>query len=167
MFAFSFRNKKLTLFPSRSLPFDLDSSFSSPFNNQTGDDLNAKSTKTPPGKHIIYEVGVRPFTAAGGFERGNSKDSEDALKGTFAGLAARAPYLASLGVTAVELLPIFEYDELEFRCEVFLFLFLFFSFERKEKGKEREREMQKNSLLPISLFLSQNSKGAAPTRETT
>lgn len=83
-----------------------------------GDDANAKHAKTPPGKHVIYEVGVRPFTAAGGFpSRGKGgRDDDDPLRGTFAGLAARAPYLASLGVTAVELLPIFEYDELEFRC---------------------------------------------------
>jgi len=83
--------------------------------NKTGDDANAPSTKTPPGKHVIYEVGVRPFTAAGWGASEKEKDAEEALRGTFAGLAAKAPYLASLGVTAVELLPIFEYDELEFR----------------------------------------------------
>ena len=81
----------------------------------------------PPEDLIIYEVGVRPFTAGGGWEgEGGSGGGGGgggpaapapgtALAGTFAGLAARAPYLAALGVTAVELLPIFEYDELEFR----------------------------------------------------
>jgi hypothetical protein len=115
---------------------------------------------------VIYEVGVRPFTAAGGFDK---KGDSEALRGTFAGLAARAPYLASLGVTAVELLPIFEYDELEFRCvrsslslSLSLFVFFFFS-----KGKGRERNT-KNSLL--SLFLPLKTKkleGVAPTRATT
>jgi isoamylase len=66
---------------------------------------------TPPGKHVVYEVGVRPFPAGGGWT-GGAKDEE---RGTYAGLASRARWLADLGVTAVELLPVFEYDELEFR----------------------------------------------------
>ncbi len=65
---------------------------------------------------VIYEVGVRPFTAGGGFGGGRGQPAPGAaLAGTYAGLADRAPYLAALGVTAVELLPTFEYDELEFR----------------------------------------------------
>ena len=68
----------------------------------------------PAGDLVIYEVGVRPFTASGGWG-GAAPARGSALAGTYAGLADRAPYLAALGVTAVELLPIFEYDELEFR----------------------------------------------------
>ena len=103
---------------------------------------------------MIYEVGVRPFTAAGGFDK---KGDSEALRGTFAGLAARAPYLASLGVTAVELLPIFEYDELEFRCvrsslSLSLSLFVFFLQQRK-----REREKYKK-LTPFSLSPFENKK---------
>ena len=64
---------------------------------------------TAAGKHIIYEVAVRPFTAAG------FPGATPAQRGTFSGLAAQAGHLASLGVTAVELLPVFEFDELEFQ----------------------------------------------------
>ena len=83
---------------------------------------------------MIYEVGVRPFTAAGGGET-----AAEALRGTFAGLAAKAPYLASLGVTAVELLPIFEYDELEFRCGKKRSLcFSYINGKERERGRERK-----------------------------
>ena len=130
----------------------------------TGDDARAKSTLTPAGKHVIYEVGVRPFTAAGGGFGGgkNGKnDSDDALRGTFAGLAARAPYLASLGVTAVELLPIFEYDELEFRRGKRCFLGFLFESESKEKKKL-------TLSFPFSApFKTHKSPGAAPTRAIT
>ncbi|GIL56414.1 hypothetical protein Vafri_11724 [Volvox africanus] len=58
---------------------------------------------------VIYEVPVRCFTADA------SSGLPQQQRGTFAGLAAKAPYLASLGINAVELLPVFEWDELEFR----------------------------------------------------
>lgn len=94
--------------PAVGSPFASTYDFASPPFDWRGDAPPA----TPPGKHVIYEVGVRPFTAAGGWDGG---DTPPSLRGTFAGLAARAQYLASLGVTAVELLPVFEYDELEFQ----------------------------------------------------
>jgi isoamylase len=59
----------------------------------------------PAGREVIYEVHVRGFTAHA------SSGLEPGLRGTYAGLAARAPYLRELGVTAVELLPVFEFDE--------------------------------------------------------
>ena len=55
----------------------------------------------PDGKLVIYEVGVRPFTAGGGWEGCTPHE-----RGTYAGLAARAQYLADLGINAVELLPV-------------------------------------------------------------
>lgn len=51
---------------------------------------------------IIYELNVRTFTA--------SPTSAAAKPGTFQALAEKIPYLKELGVTAVELLPIFEFD---------------------------------------------------------
>jgi glycogen operon protein len=52
---------------------------------------------------IIYEMHV------GGFTR--SPTSGTAHPGTFAAVAEKIPYLQSLGVTAVELLPVFEFDD--------------------------------------------------------
>jgi isoamylase len=54
---------------------------------------------------IIYEMHVRGFTA--------SRTSGVRHRGTYAGLREKIPYLKSLGVNCVELLPIFEFDELE------------------------------------------------------
>jgi isoamylase len=56
---------------------------------------------------VIYELHVKGFTA-----RGNSGVTHDS-RGTFAGLIEKIPYLKELGVTAVELLPVHQYDPLE------------------------------------------------------
>lgn len=53
---------------------------------------------------IIYEMHVRGFTA-----RTNSGVAE-AHRGTFAGVVEKIPYLKELGVTAVELMPVFQFD---------------------------------------------------------
>jgi glycogen operon protein len=58
---------------------------------------------TPLEDSIIYEVHVRGFTCHG--------SSLAAKPGTFHGLAEKIPYLRQLGVTAVELLPVHEFDE--------------------------------------------------------
>ncbi len=52
---------------------------------------------------IIYELHVRGFT--------NDPSSGVAHPGTFAGLQEKIPYLKELGINAVELMPIFEFDE--------------------------------------------------------
>lgn len=52
---------------------------------------------------VIYELHVRGFT--------RHESSGVAHKGTFAGLQEKIPYLKELGVNAVELMPIFEFDE--------------------------------------------------------
>jgi isoamylase len=57
----------------------------------------------PIHESIIYELHV------GGFTR--SSTSEVRRPGTFAGLIEKIPYLQSLGITAVELLPVFEFDD--------------------------------------------------------
>jgi glycogen operon protein len=61
--------------------------------------------RRPMSETIVYEMHV------GGFTRHPS--SGVAHPGTFRGVIERIPYLQSLGVTAVELLPVFEYDETE------------------------------------------------------
>jgi glycogen operon protein len=57
----------------------------------------------PMADSIIYELHVRGFT--------RDPSSNTAHPGTYAGLIEKIPYLQSLGVTAVELLPIYEFDE--------------------------------------------------------
>jgi isoamylase len=56
-------------------------------------------------KTIIYEMHVRGFT-----RHPDSGVSPDKL-GTYAGLIEKIPYLKDLGITAVELLPVYQYDE--------------------------------------------------------
>ena len=56
---------------------------------------------------IIYELHVRGFT-----NNPNSSVHPE-RRGTFAGLVEKIPYLTDLGVTAVELMPIFQFDPQE------------------------------------------------------
>jgi isoamylase len=56
---------------------------------------------------VIYELHVRGFTA-----HPSSGVSPEA-RGTYAGLIEKIPYLKELGVTAVELMPVFQYDPQE------------------------------------------------------
>eukprot|EP00879_Flechtneria_rotunda_P016955 GHRR01017751.1.p1 GENE.GHRR01017751.1~~GHRR01017751.1.p1 ORF type:complete len:654 (+),score=196.97 GHRR01017751.1:803-2764(+) len=68
------------------------------------------SRPTPSLKDlVIYEMSVRCFTAS------KSSGLPDDKRGTYLGVAEKVDYLKSLGVNAVELLPVFEYDELEFQ----------------------------------------------------
>jgi glycogen operon protein len=56
---------------------------------------------------VIYEMHL------GGFTRHPSSGIAAELRGTYAGLIAKIPYLQDLGITAVELLPVFQFDERE------------------------------------------------------
>ena len=60
--------------------------------------------KRPCSRTIIYEMHVRGFT-----QHPNS-GVEERLRGTYAGLVEKIPYLQDLGITAVELLPVFQFD---------------------------------------------------------
>jgi isoamylase len=53
---------------------------------------------------VIYELHI------GGFTRHPSSGVAPARRGTYAGLIEKIPYLKDLGVTAVELLPVFQFD---------------------------------------------------------
>src|SRR5262249_16308586 len=55
-------------------------------------------------RSIIYEMHVR------GFSRNPNSGVSDKKRGTYAGLIEKIPYLAQLGITAVELLPVFQFD---------------------------------------------------------
>jgi len=63
--------------------------------------------RTPASETIIYELHVRGFT------RHSSARAEH--PGTFAGIVEKIPYLKDLGITAVELLPVTEWDETDNR----------------------------------------------------
>ncbi len=60
--------------------------------------------KRPSSRTVIYELHVRGFT------QHPSSGVEDNIRGTFRGLIQKIPYLRDLGITAVELLPIFQFD---------------------------------------------------------
>ena len=62
-----------------------------------------KPLNRPMAECLIYEAHVRGFT--------QSSTSGVRHPGTFAGLIEKIRYLQDLGITAVELLPIFDFDE--------------------------------------------------------
>jgi glycogen operon protein len=64
---------------------------------------------TPYAKTVIYELHVAGFT------RHPSSGVAPAKRGTYAGLIEKIPYLKGLGITAVELMPIHEFDEQDAR----------------------------------------------------
>ncbi|KAL5077088.1 hypothetical protein RYX36_016072, partial [Vicia faba] len=76
-----------------SLPFDWGENFKLP--NIVEKDL------------VIYEMNVRAFTMdeSGGLDNN--------IRGSYLGVIEKIPHLLELGINAVELLPIFEFDELE------------------------------------------------------
>jgi isoamylase len=60
---------------------------------------------SPATRTIVYEMHVRGFT-----RHPNSGLSERS-RGTYGGLIEKIPYLQQLGITAVELLPVFQFDQ--------------------------------------------------------
>jgi len=75
--------------------------------------FNWKSTsqpQIPPEDLVIYELHVRGYTI------GNKAGVE--FPGTFEGLAEKIPYMKELGINAVELMPIFEFDEISHNREI-------------------------------------------------
>ena len=66
---------------------------------------NIKQLEQPFEDLVIYEIHVRGYT--------KDKSSGVSAPGTFAGLKDKIPYLKDLGINAVELMQIFEFDEME------------------------------------------------------
>jgi isoamylase len=60
--------------------------------------------RRPSSQTIIYEMHVRGFT------RHPSSGVSESLRGTYAGVIEKIPYLQHLGITAVELQPVFQFD---------------------------------------------------------
>ena len=82
------RTSRRSLYVQRDVPYDW------------GDDC---PPLTPHEDTVIYEVHVRGFT--------KHASSGVAHPGTFLGLIEKLPYLQDLGITALELLPVHEFDE--------------------------------------------------------
>ena len=61
--------------------------------------------RRPFSRTVIYELHVAGFT------KHPNSGVDPAKRGTYAGLIERIPYLQDLGVTAVELQPVFQFDE--------------------------------------------------------
>jgi glycogen operon protein len=61
----------------------------------------------PSSRSIIYEMHVRGFT------QNPNSGVADKKRGTYAGLIEKIPYLKELGITAVELMPVFQFDALD------------------------------------------------------
>src|SRR4030095_1098295 len=59
----------------------------------------------PFSQTVIYEMHV------GGFTKHFSANIEVSKRGTYAGLVEKIPYLLDLGINAVELLPVYQFDE--------------------------------------------------------
>ncbi|XP_062193445.1 isoamylase 3, chloroplastic isoform X2 [Phragmites australis] len=78
-----------------SYPFDWDDDYLLP--------------NLPETDLVIYEMNVRAFTAD------ESSGLDPAVRGSYLGVIEKIPHLLELGVNAVELLPVFEFDELEFK----------------------------------------------------
>ena len=60
--------------------------------------------KRPSAVTVVYEMHVRGFT------RDPSSGVAPERRGTYAGLVEKLPYLRQLGITAIELLPVFQFD---------------------------------------------------------
>lgn len=77
------------------------------FTESTFDWENVRAPQIPLNDLIIYEMHVRGFTC--------DETSDLRHPGSFLGVIEKIPYLLDLGVNAVELLPIFEFNELEYK----------------------------------------------------
>lgn len=88
-------SKFLGTYDFNSLPFDW------------GDDY--RTPNIPEKDLVIYEMNVRAFTAD------ESSGLDPSIRGTYLGVIEKIPHLLELGINAVELLPVFEFDEFEFQ----------------------------------------------------
>lgn len=84
---------------------------------------------------IVYEMHARGFT-----RRENSGVDSD-KRGTFAGVIQKIPYLKELGVTVVELMPIFQFDPLEDNYWGYMPLSFFALHNRYSAAEEHEEQV--------------------------
>ncbi len=75
--------------------------------SQSFDWQDVRKPSIPHEQLIIYEMHVRSFTI--------DKSSDCKHPGTYLGIVEKIPYLKELGVNAIELLPIYEFDETAYK----------------------------------------------------
>ncbi|KNA12198.1 hypothetical protein SOVF_128120 isoform A [Spinacia oleracea] len=63
----------------------------------------------PENDLVVYEMNVRAYTA----DESSGVDAD--IRGSYRGVIEKIPHLVELGINAVELLPVFEFDEMEFQ----------------------------------------------------
>ncbi|MBT8203621.1 MAG: glycogen debranching enzyme, partial [Acidimicrobiia bacterium] len=68
--------------------------------------------RRPFSQTVIYELHLRGFTRhpSSGVKKREKSGRRNSRRGSFAGLIDKIPYLQDLGITAVELLPVFQFD---------------------------------------------------------
>lgn len=76
------------------------------YRDQTYDWGGDSPLEIPFHETIIYKLHVRGFT--------RHPSSEAAARGTFAGIIEKIPYLKTLGITAIECMPVYEFDDVIF-----------------------------------------------------
>lgn len=79
------------------------------FLSDTYDWDNDKPLTHPYAESILYCLNVRAFT--------KHSSSLAAQKGTFRGIVEKIPYMKELGITGIELMPAYEFDEVEYPKE--------------------------------------------------
>lgn len=99
-------SRKAAILPGDNSPYALRSVVVDALGYDWGDDT---PLRIPYAETVIYELHVRSFTS-----HPNSGVSPE-KRGTYAGLIEKIPYLKELGVTAVELMPIHQFDEQDAR----------------------------------------------------
>ena len=101
-----------------------------------GDD---KNPRTAYEDSFVYTLHVRGYT------KSPSSGIERAKRGTFAGLSTKIEYIKSLGVTAVELMPVYEMNVLDTASEV-----------RRNGGNMPEGSMMHGGSDSNSVMISEN-----------
>ncbi|MDR3272180.1 MAG: isoamylase [Flavobacteriaceae bacterium] len=84
---------------------NIDCCYKSAVINSEFDWQDCEQVQKPTRKLIIYEMHVGAFT------KNKNSGLSDKLCGTYRGLIEKIPYLKELGVTGVELLPVYTFDE--------------------------------------------------------
>lgn len=105
---------------------------------------------------VIYEMTVRAFT------KDDETIEDEGVRGSFLGVAEKVKYLKDLGVNAIELLPIFEFDEMEFK-----------RFPNDSDERYRARAHMVNTwgystmsfFAPMSRYASNGGDGVAASKE--